>query len=212
MFFLLFMFFVFAHASNFPDTGVIQSDSGSVRVAFFEQKSIGGSMELSFYGDCGFASGETVRMIKRMYIPNMKKEFVDVETDYCSGWIPSANIVGYSAVLDGSSSDSGEMAEFNLMLFLLYGFYALVITLVGIYKHKSTGLWVLFGSGAAVSVFAIMISGYEMVGIVFGLTIFVACLFVPASADPATLKKCPECAETVLKDAKVCKHCGNRFE
>jgi hypothetical protein len=25
------------------------------------------------------------------------------------------------------------------------------------------------------------------------------------------MKQCPECAETVLADAKVCKHCGNRF-
>jgi hypothetical protein len=27
----------------------------------------------------------------------------------------------------------------------------------------------------------------------------------------ATTKKCPDCAETVLADAKVCKHCGYRF-
>jgi hypothetical protein len=26
-----------------------------------------------------------------------------------------------------------------------------------------------------------------------------------------TTKKCLDCAETVLKDAKVCKHCGYRF-
>jgi hypothetical protein len=27
----------------------------------------------------------------------------------------------------------------------------------------------------------------------------------------ATTKKCPDCAETVLADARVCKHCGYRF-
>jgi len=32
----------------------------------------------------------------------------------------------------------------------------------------------------------------------------------PAPARPKT-KKCPDCAETILADAKVCKHCGYRF-
>jgi hypothetical protein len=33
---------------------------------------------------------------------------------------------------------------------------------------------------------------------------------VAPQADSAT-KKCPDCAETVLADARVCKHCGYRF-
>jgi len=35
----------------------------------------------------------------------------------------------------------------------------------------------------------------------------------PVSAKAATkaTKKCPDCAETVLADARVCKHCGCRF-
>jgi hypothetical protein len=41
----------------------------------------------------------------------------------------------------------------------------------------------------------------------------------PAAPDPLvaaweaakTTKKCPDCAETILADAKVCKHCGYRF-
>jgi Uncharacterised protein family UPF0547 len=28
---------------------------------------------------------------------------------------------------------------------------------------------------------------------------------------PGPTKKCPDCAETVLADAKVCRHCGYRF-
>ncbi len=32
-----------------------------------------------------------------------------------------------------------------------------------------------------------------------------------ALSDPHTTRKCPECAEKVLIDAKVCKHCGHRF-
>jgi predicted RNA-binding Zn-ribbon protein involved in translation (DUF1610 family) len=34
---------------------------------------------------------------------------------------------------------------------------------------------------------------------------------VAAGAGKATTKKCPDCAETILADAKVCKHCGYRF-
>ena len=26
------------------------------------------------------------------------------------------------------------------------------------------------------------------------------------------VKKCPECAETIKKDARVCRHCGAKFE
>jgi len=35
----------------------------------------------------------------------------------------------------------------------------------------------------------------------------------PAPTEVATnaTRKCPDCAETVLADAKVCKHCGYRF-
>jgi hypothetical protein len=32
-----------------------------------------------------------------------------------------------------------------------------------------------------------------------------------AQSKQATTKKCPDCAETVLADANVCKHCGYRF-
>jgi ribosomal protein L32 len=35
-------------------------------------------------------------------------------------------------------------------------------------------------------------------------------LLVAARAQAAT-KKCPDCAETVLAEARVCKHCGYRF-
>jgi ribosomal protein S27E len=36
---------------------------------------------------------------------------------------------------------------------------------------------------------------------------------VPYPSGPPTnaTKKCPDCAETVLSDARVCKHCGYRF-
>jgi ribosomal protein S27E len=34
---------------------------------------------------------------------------------------------------------------------------------------------------------------------------------VAAWREAKTTKKCPDCAETILADAKVCKHCGYRF-
>lgn len=33
-----------------------------------------------------------------------------------------------------------------------------------------------------------------------------------ASPDPALTKTCPDCAESVLEAAHVCKHCGYRFD
>lgn len=52
---------------------------------------------------------------------------------------------------------------------------------------------------------------------------FIGSLLIPQSArrtpdpsvaaweDSAATKRCPDCAETILADAKVCKHCGYRF-
>ena len=34
---------------------------------------------------------------------------------------------------------------------------------------------------------------------------------LPTSALGTTHKKCPDCAELVLSEARVCKHCGYRF-
>jgi ribosomal protein L37AE/L43A len=34
---------------------------------------------------------------------------------------------------------------------------------------------------------------------------------VAAWGAEKTTKKCPDCAETILADANVCKHCGYRF-
>jgi hypothetical protein len=36
-------------------------------------------------------------------------------------------------------------------------------------------------------------------------------LFSRAEREPAT-KRCPDCAETILADANVCKYCGFRFD
>ena len=63
--------------------------------------------------------------------------------------------------------------------------------------------------------------GWFFVGLlisVFGI-ILIACLpsvqtqdSKPVSNGPAEKKQCPDCAETVLRGARVCKHCGYRFD
>ena len=54
--------------------------------------------------------------------------------------------------------------------------------------------------------------GWFFIGLVLPVIALIVVSVMPALADPDKMKKCPECAETVLKDAKVCKHCGHRFE
>jgi predicted RNA-binding Zn-ribbon protein involved in translation (DUF1610 family) len=52
-----------------------------------------------------------------------------------------------------------------------------------------------------------------------GIIVAVCLSKLPDGDDPLvaaweaekTTKKCPDCAETILADAKVCKHCGFRF-
>lgn len=42
--------------------------------------------------------------------------------------------------------------------------------------------------------------------LVFSVLALLAVLIAPGAG-----KKCPKCAETVRKDASVCKHCGHEF-
>lgn len=41
---------------------------------------------------------------------------------------------------------------------------------------------------------------------------YVASRFMIGRAQDATSKTCPDCAEFVHVDARVCKHCGYRFD
>lgn len=79
----------------------------------------------------------------------------------------------------------------ELLLFLLV-FYLVVPTVGGIVasnKSRCVLCWVI-----ACFLFPLM----------------VLVILVLPKVEPAS-KTCPECAETVLADAKVCKHCGYRF-
>jgi len=76
-------------------------------------------------------------------------------------------------------------------------------------------LWIVCGIGAAAiasskgrSVFGWLIGGFLLGPI--GLLI-VGLMGKPAP-DESTLRKCPHCAEMILKEAKVCKHCGRDVE
>lgn len=73
----------------------------------------------------------------------------------------------------------------------------------------------VFGLGAPELIVIVII-----LTILAALTVVVVWIFVaivgrgngnPASLPSQAQKKCPDCAEFVLAEARVCKHCGYRF-
>jgi hypothetical protein len=76
-------------------------------------------------------------------------------------------------------------------------------------------IWLLFGLVAMIIASSKERDGcgWFLLGCLFGpFSLVVAALPPlkkdPNAPDPATHGKCPECAEVVLKEARVCKHCG----
>jgi len=53
--------------------------------------------------------------------------------------------------------------------------------------------------------------GWLAIGAILPIISLIFVSVMPGLQDPATLKKCPQCAETCLKEAKICKHCGSEF-
>jgi hypothetical protein len=74
--------------------------------------------------------------------------------------------------------------------------------------------WLLFG--AAFGMWAAQKRGYSLaIGAVFGAILGILAplmLFVSGVSKGEQSKKCPDCAEFVKADAKVCKHCGCKLE
>lgn len=51
-------------------------------------------------------------------------------------------------------------------------------------------------------------AGWFVLGFLFGPIALLAVGFMPALAKGAGYRRCPECAELILLEAKRCKHCG----
>jgi hypothetical protein len=51
---------------------------------------------------------------------------------------------------------------------------------------------------------------FLLIAVLFGVLILAFVLVL--SRDKHHKKRCPFCAETVMFDAKLCKHCGREFE
>jgi hypothetical protein len=54
--------------------------------------------------------------------------------------------------------------------------------------------------------------GWLILGAVFGVFALIVIACLSSVGDEDALKRCPDCAEAVQPQARVCKHCGYRFE
>lgn len=79
------------------------------------------------------------------------------------------------------------------MEFFLWIFFAVMTMVVAMAKNRNAVGWLA-------------------IGVVLPIISLIVVSVMPGLQAAESMKKCPECAEFVLKDAKVCKHCGNRFE
>jgi len=80
-----------------------------------------------------------------------------------------------------------------MMEFFLWIFFAVMTMVVAMAKNRNAVGWLA-------------------IGVVLPIISLIVVSVMPGLQAAESMKKCPECAEFVLKDAKVCKHCGNRFE
>lgn len=53
--------------------------------------------------------------------------------------------------------------------------------------------------------------GWLVLGFLLGPVALLTVGFLGARIAPQSVRKCPFCAEMVLRDAKVCKHCGREL-
>jgi membrane protein implicated in regulation of membrane protease activity len=51
-----------------------------------------------------------------------------------------------------------------------------------------------------------------ILGLLFSVFALIALFILPPQATPETHLQCPDCAELVRKEARVCKHCGCKLK
>lgn len=62
--------------------------------------------------------------------------------------------------------------------------------------------------------------GWFLLGLLFSIFSTIVLIAIPSVqekkpyrlAKPSEIKNCPDCGEPILKVARVCKHCGYRYE
>jgi hypothetical protein len=140
------------------------------------------------------------------------------------GWyvITPAAVIAYTGFRASRRNGEGWVVPiiFSVLAALIIGYLASDKGMRTLYPVGLNGTIDTSGPGVVTNLgIAIYVTG---VGV--ALTLIGAVLIKPSSsdvgvsdefvqralADEAT-KKCPDCAETILDDAKVCKHCGYRF-
>lgn len=81
------------------------------------------------------------------------------------------------------------------MIWLLFGFVAMIIASS---KERDGCGWFLLG--CLFGPFALVVAALPSLK------------KDPNTPDPVTHGKCPQCAEPILKEARVCKHCGAQID
>lgn len=80
-----------------------------------------------------------------------------------------------------------------MIAFFAYAFLVVITAVVASGKGHSAFLW-------------------GVLSLFLPLLALIIILIIPSKQPQENLKKCPHCAEMVLKDAKICKHCKSVFE
>lgn len=122
-------------------------------------------------------------------------------------------LVAYSAWTNGRRSGAILIVSACLIGWAFYQGSGSRIALYRINPDGSQGAQV--NSSAGIGIYAVGVGGF--LGLVGGWVIrrsspLVSDVAPAAATNTDPTKRCPDCAETVLAAARVCKHCGHRFE
>jgi hypothetical protein len=82
---------------------------------------------------------------------------------------------------------------------ILWLVFAVLVGMLAAFRGRSGVAWFLI---------AVLIS--PLLGLLF-VAVLPSLAIAPGTPTPQTHVKCPDCRELVLKEARVCKHCGLRL-